>query len=147
MSVADLTLIETLPIEAVPSWGDATQGLPIHAEPSVTVRVRRDLSSAPGRRWLLELEITVRVPDPEEVLANCEDFLVDTLEGKELGVVDEVKIADEDGLVSALVVGGTWFGRRRFCVAADDIAILIPADQRLIVREPPAGFPTLERPA
>jgi sporulation protein YlmC with PRC-barrel domain len=147
MSVADLTLIETLPIETMPFRGDATEGLHIHAEPSVTVRVRRDLGSAPGRRWLLELEITVRVPDPEEVLANCEDFVVDTLEGKELGIVDEVKMADEDGLVSALVVGGSWFGRPRFRVEADDIAVLIPADERLIVRQPPEGFRTLERRA
>lgn len=59
-------------------------------------------------------------------------FLVDTTDGREVGVVDEV-VVDEDDHVVRLEVCGGWFGRRRRTVTVHDVVEIFPADRRLTV--------------
>lgn len=144
MSVLDLTFFETLPLPDEGHGGDPI----VRVEPTRhTVRLRRQVPDSPGgRRWVLELEIAVRVPDPEQMLADCAGFYVDGVDGREVGVVEDVEAAGPQGLVSAFVVACDWFGRRRVRVEADQIEVVIPAERRLIVRERPSGFAVLDRP-
>jgi sporulation protein YlmC with PRC-barrel domain len=143
MSVLHLTLFEPLPLPDEDRGGDPI--VRVEATRHV-VRLRRHIPDSPGgRRWVLELEIVVRVPDPEQTLADCAGFHVDEVDGREVGVVEDVEAAGPQRLVSALVVGSNWFGRRRVLVEADQIEVVIPAQRRLIVREPPSGFTGLDR--
>ncbi|HYZ91452.1 MAG TPA: hypothetical protein VFA34_03550 [Actinomycetota bacterium] len=147
MSAVDLTLLESFAIEEgnspVKATADRTVRITVRPQ---TVRLRRDLSaSASGRRWLLELDVAVRVPDPERMLVACQGFLVDTVDGEALGVVDEVEIGDDGQFALALIVASGWFGRRRFRVHAEQIEVLAPDERRLLVRKPAAGFVSLER--
>ena len=98
-----------------------------------TVRIRRPLPGERPRPWLLEIEVDVTVPDPEAVLASSEGFLVDGPGGRDLGVVEEVE-TDPDGAVSALVVSGGWFGRRRARIPLGEIEAVVPAERRIVVR-------------
>ncbi|HEX7255044.1 MAG TPA: PRC-barrel domain-containing protein [Gaiellaceae bacterium] len=98
------------------------------------LRIRRPLPGTDeGHPWLLELEFDVAVPDPEGILADSHGFLVDTTDGRELGVVDEVEVGP-DGAVTALVVAGGWFGRRRTRIQVEEIEAILPAERRIIVR-------------
>jgi hypothetical protein len=145
MPVLDVTLRETMPL---PNWCQGASGDPtLRADPCrPTVRLRRDLpATAAGRHWRVEVEVSIRIQDPEEALAECHGFLVDAVDGRAIGVVDDVEAAGPAGSVSALVVGSGWFGRRRMRIAADHIEVVIPAEARLIVREPPPGFTELDR--
>jgi hypothetical protein len=103
----------SLPLPLEPPSADAGDRptLPMTASPR-TIRIRRAAPSSGERSWLLDLEIDVPVPDPEQVLADAEGFLVDETGGRELGVVDRVEVG-ADGVVSALIVSRGWFGRRR----------------------------------
>lgn len=97
-------------------------------------RIRRRLEpEESGRPWLLELEIDVKIPDPEAVLAGSEGFLVDGVDGGELGVVDDVE-SGPDGAVTALVVVSGWFGRRRARIPVEAIEAVVPAERRIVVR-------------
>jgi hypothetical protein len=147
MSVVELTLLETIPVPPAPVPGRPGSDPILRVEASRhTIRLRRDLSDAAGgRRWLLELEVPVEVPDPEQTLAGCEDFLVDEVGGREIGVVDDVEKAHPEGPVSALVVAQDRLGRRRVRIEVNQIEVLIPAERRLIVREPQSGFATPDR--
>jgi hypothetical protein len=88
-----------------------------------------------GRAWVLDVEIEMPEPDPEQLLAESEGYLVDSVGGRELGVVKEVQTHRRGGPVTALLVAGGWFGRRRFRVDADAVDALLPADRRIVVRE------------
>lgn len=68
----------------------------------------------------------------ESQLRSSYGFLVDTTEGREVGIVDEV-VVDEAGHVVRLEVCGGWFGRRRRVVKAGDVVELFPLERRLIV--------------
>jgi hypothetical protein len=68
----------------------------------------------------------------EAQLRGTYGFLVDTINSREVGIVDEV-IIDEDGRVVCLVVCGGWFGRRRRTVKVDDVVKIFPGERRLIV--------------
>jgi hypothetical protein len=97
------------------------------------VRIRRPLSAKGSRPWVLEIEVDVTIPDPEAVLTSSEGFLVDGADGGEIGVVEEVETAP-DGTVTALVVVGGWFGRRRARIPVEAIDAITPADRRIVVR-------------
>lgn len=88
---------------------------------------------ADGPRLRIVAEREVTIPDPEAVLSTAHGFLVDRLDGREFGVVDDVETAP-DGTVTALVVAGGWFGRRRSRIAMDEIETIIPAERRIVVR-------------
>ena len=99
------------------------------------LRLRRELPlSASGRAWLLEVEVEVPAIAPERVLAECEDFLVDGTDGRQIGVVDRVERSAAGG-ASALVVSAGWFGRRRLRVDAQAVEALVPEERRVIVDE------------
>lgn len=85
------------------------------------------------RAWLPEIGVDVTIPDPETVLTTSEGFLVDDVDGGEVGVVEEVETAP-DGTVIALVVVSGWFGRRRARIPVDAIDAITLADRRIIVR-------------
>jgi hypothetical protein len=97
------------------------------------LRIRRPLSAGDARPWLLEIEVDVTIPDPEAVLKSSEGFLVDRVDGVEIGVVEEIETAP-DGTVTALVVVGGWFGRRRARIGVEAIDAITPAGRRIVVR-------------
>jgi hypothetical protein len=84
---------------------------------------------------VLELEFELPTDDPEQLLAECEDFLVDGSNGERIGVVDRVEREGEAGRVSGLLAAGGWFGRRHLRVERKAIEQIIPAERRIIVRE------------
>jgi hypothetical protein len=106
----------------------------LSARPHV-VRLRRELPSSSERVWLLELEVEVPAVDPEQLLAACEDFLVDGEDGRRLGVVEQVEKSVATGEASVLLVSGGWFGRRHLRVDASAVQALVPAERRVIVDE------------
>jgi hypothetical protein len=100
------------------------------------LRLRRALPSSAGERvWLLELEVEVPAIDPERLLAECEGFLVDGRDGRNIGVVEGVETSVVTGEAVALLVSAGWFGRRRLRVVAQAVEALEPEERRLIVDE------------
>jgi hypothetical protein len=82
------------------------------------------------------LEVEVPAIDPENILAECEDFLVDGRDGREIGVVDRVEqSATAGGIPSALLVAAGWFGRRMLRVDIEAVEVVLPDERRLIVDE------------
>lgn len=129
--VASVTV--AVPLEGPSGRGQGGPLLCMHASPG-TVRVRRRLPAEGGTRpWLLELEIEVTIPDPEEILAACEGFLVDDSNGRDVGVVEEVETGPDGAALSLLVAGG-WFGRRRRRIPVDAIETIEPGGRRIVVR-------------
>jgi hypothetical protein len=100
-----------------------------------TLRLGRGRSPEFERPWVLELEFELPTDDPEQLLAECEDFLVDGSNGERIGVVDRVEREGEAGRVSGLLAAGGWFGRRHLRVERKAIEQIIPAERRIIVRE------------
>lgn len=84
---------------------------------------------------MLELKIALGPVDPERLLRECEEFLVDDTAGRSIGVVEGVETADATGLVTGLVVAGGWFGRRKLRVDVGAIESFLPAERTVIVRE------------
>jgi sporulation protein YlmC with PRC-barrel domain len=100
------------------------------------LRLRCELPPSSSERvWLLELEVEVPAIDPEQLLAACEDFLVDGEDGRRLGVVEQVEKSLATGEATALVVSAGWFGRRRLRVDVSAVQALVPAERRVIVDE------------
>jgi hypothetical protein len=100
------------------------------------LRLRRSLPSSAGeRQWFLELEVELPQLDPEWLLSECEEFLVDGRDGRQIGVVERVESSRATGRAEALLVSGGWLGRRRVRVDADAVEELIPDERRLIVDE------------
>jgi hypothetical protein len=87
------------------------------------------------RPWVLELQFELPTVHLEQLLAECEDFLVDGSNGERIGVVDRVEREAEAGPVSGLLVAAGWFGRRHLRVDRKAIEQIIPAERRIIVRE------------
>jgi hypothetical protein len=105
------------------------------ARPRV-LRLRRQLSSSAGERaWLLEIEVEVPAIDPERLLGECEEFLVDGSDGRRIGVVERVERSPATGATSALIVSAGWFGRRRLRIDVEAVEALVPAEGRVIVDE------------
>ena len=121
----------SLPLPREPSNGRADGGpsLRLALEP----RTLGISSSAAERAWRLDLEIDVPIPDPEQLLADSEDFHVDRADGRELGVVESVE-SRADGVVTALVVSQGWLGRRRLRIEREAIEAILPAQRRIVVR-------------
>jgi hypothetical protein len=117
-----------LPLERADARSDEGPSLRMKTSPH-TLRIR----PSGARTWLLDLEIDVPVPDPEQLLADSEDFHVDGTDGRELGVVERVEIG-ADGVVSALIVSQGWLGRRRIRIETEAIEAILPAQRRIVVR-------------
>jgi hypothetical protein len=130
-------LHETVPLalaQPIPPSGERPT-VHVWARPR-TGWIRRELAtSASGRAWLLELEVEVPEIDPEQLLADCEHFLVDGKDGRRIGVVEEVEKSGAAGAVSALIVSTAAFGRRRRRIDAQAIEALVPEERRVIVDE------------
>lgn len=126
--IISVTLPLPLELPAAPVMAGPAVRMPVVTRAARARRVNRK------RTWVLDIEIEVPELEPERLLGECEEYLVDLLHGSELGVVVEVE-TDDAGDVSGLLVEGGWFGRRRFRVEADAIEVLLPADRRLVVRE------------
>jgi hypothetical protein len=144
----NLVLLETVLLPLADSTSSAKQGPSLRVEPiHHEVRLRRQLSPSPsGRTWWLDVAVFVPVFDPEKVLLECEDFLVDSTNNEPVGVVDSVETDERTGYVSALNVATGWSGRRRFRVAADEIELVVPAYERIVIRVPARGPREPERP-
>jgi hypothetical protein len=128
-------LHELLPLVRIepPEPDDPGPRLWLAARPRV-LRLRRRLpSSTSDRTWLLEVEVEVPAIDPERLLAECEDFLVDGSDGRRIGVVERVERSVTTGAASALLLSAGWFGRRRLRVEAGAVEALVPDERRVIV--------------
>lgn len=143
----NLVLVETVLLPLADSTSGEKRGPSLRAEPlHHEVRLRRELSPPSGRTWWLDVAVFVPVFDPEQVLLECEDFLVDSTDNEPVGVVDSVETDEETGYVSALEVAAGWSGRRRFRVAVDEIELVVPAHERIVIRVPAGGTREPERP-
>ncbi len=89
-----------------------------------------------GDRWTAELTFVPVAFAPDYWLSRSEGFLVDSPQGV-IGVVDEV-VRTAEGGVGFLLVGGGWFGRRRYLIPRNDVEEIRPGPQRLVVRGVPA---------
>lgn len=69
----------------------------------------------------------------EAQLRSAHGFLVDTVDGREVGVVEDVTLDPATGRVVRLEVCGGWFGRRRRTIAVDEISQLFPRERRITV--------------
>jgi hypothetical protein len=131
-----MLLQETLPLVVTRPVGCAAAASV--RVPTDASRISRPLvAPASDRRWLLEIEVDVPDIDPERLLAECEGFLVDGVDGGEIGVVAEVETAGAAGHVSALIVVCGWFGRRRLRVEVGAIEAVVPGERRIVVRVVP----------
>ena len=68
----------------------------------------------------------------ERSLHEAHGFLVDTEDGREVGVVDDVAL-DESRRVARIDVCGSWFGRRRLTFDLGDVVSVSPAARRVVV--------------
>jgi sporulation protein YlmC with PRC-barrel domain len=69
----------------------------------------------------------------EAYLRSAHGFLVDTTDGREIGVVDDVIKDPATGRVVRLDVRGGWFGRRRTIIDVRDVQQVSPASRRIVV--------------
>ena len=69
----------------------------------------------------------------EAYLRSAHGFLVDTTDGREIGVVDDVIEDPATGRVVRLDVRGGWFGRRRTVIDARDVEHVSPASRQVVV--------------
>jgi hypothetical protein len=132
-----MILHETLPLALAQPTAPPESGPSVHFSAlPCRVLLRRELPrSVSGRGWLLEIEVEVPAFDPERLLAQCEDFLVEGSDGSQIGVVDRVERLGQAETASAVVVATGWFGRRQLRVDADAIDALLPEERRLVVDE------------
>lgn len=130
-------LDELLPVATAQPIGPLQEGSGGASDPgprTITLHVKMP-ASAPGRAWIVELEVNMPLIDPERVLRECEGFLVDGADGCVIGVVDRVELAEDSETVSGLLVSSGWFGRHRFRVDPKAIRGVVPAQRRVIVDE------------
>ena len=133
-----MILHETLPLALELPGAHAGDGpsIRLSARPR-TLRFRRHFPrSTGGRTWLLELEVEVPDIDPERLLAECEGFLVDDSDGRQIGVVIRVERSGA-GAISALLVSvpAGWFRRRYIRIEERAITVLVPQHRLVIVDE------------
>lgn len=143
----DVVLLETLLLLLADAPGDPDRDPSIRAEPLYhELRFRRRLSESPSTRsWWLDVAVFVRLEDPEQLLRECEGFLVDSTDNRPVGVVDAVETDEETGYTSALEVAAGWFGRRRIRIPAETIELVVPAYERIVVRLRSGDAPETER--
>jgi hypothetical protein len=145
-----MILHETLPLALELPGTQAGDGpsVRLSARPR-RLRLRRDFPrSTGGRTWLLELEVEVPEVDPERLLAECEGFLVDDSDGRQIGVVIRVERSGS-GAISALLVSvpAGWFRRRYVRIEERAITALVPQQRLVVVDEAqliPVGNDSLE---
>ena len=132
-----MVLYETLPLTFAQAAPPGREGpvVRLSARPRVWRLRRKRSEGASDRAWLLEVEVEVPAVDPERILAECEAFLVDGRDGRQIGVVDRVERAGQAGGASALLIAAGWFGRRRLRVEAQAVEALVPEERRVIVDE------------
>jgi hypothetical protein len=70
-------------------------------------------------------------------LRHCHGFLVNTLLGEEVGVVDDVEADPQTGEATTLIVCRGWLGRHRMVVSVDDVETIYPGSQELILKTTP----------
>lgn len=133
-----MILHETLPLalELPGAYAGDGPSIRLSARPRV-VRLRRHFPcSSGGRTWLLELEVEVPDIDPERLLAECEGFLVDDSDGRQIGVVIRVERSGS-GAISALLVSvpAGWFRQRYVRIDERAITALVPQQRLVIVDE------------
>lgn len=133
-----MILHETLPLALELPGAHAGDGpsVRLSARPR-RLRFRRVFSgSIGGRTWLLELEVDVPEIDPERLLAECEGFLVDDSDGRQIGVVIRVERSGS-GAISALLlsVPAGWVRRRYVRIEEHAITALVPQRRLVIVDE------------
>jgi sporulation protein YlmC with PRC-barrel domain len=73
--------------------------------------------------------------DLEYWLANCHDFLVDSEDGEEIGVVDDVELEHGSGHPVALLVACGWFGRHVRPIPVEHVRAIFPGEMRVVVRD------------
>ena len=129
---------ETLPLALEQPGAHAGDGPSIRLSGRLrTLRFRRDVpGSSGGRTWLLELEVEVPEIDPERLLAECEDFLVEDSDGRQIGVVTRVERSGS-GAISALLISvpAGWLRRRYVRIEERAITALVPQQRLVIVDE------------
>jgi hypothetical protein len=143
----DVVFLETLLLPLADSPPAANRGPSIGAEPLYQqLRFRRRLAESPNTRtWWLDVQVFVRIDDPEQLLHECQGFLVDSTDNSPVGIVDAVETDEETGYVSALEVAAGWFGRRRIRIPAEAIELVVPAYDRIVVRVHPEDAPEAEQ--
>lgn len=133
-----MILHETLPLALELPGAHAGDGPSIRLSArSRTLRFRRHFPrSTGGRTWLLELEVEVPDIDPERLLAECEGFVVDDSDGRQIGVVIRVERSGS-GAISALLISvpAGWFRRRYVRIEERAITVLVPQQRLVIVDE------------
>jgi hypothetical protein len=143
----DVVLLETLLLPLADSPRATDRGPRIVAAPLYhELRFRRRLAdSSNTRTWWLDVQVFVRLEDPEQLLRACEGFLVDSTDDRPVGIVDAVETDEETGYVSALEVAAGWFGRRRIRIPAEAIELIVPAYGRIVIRIHPEDAPDTEQ--
>lgn len=133
-----LILHETLPLALEQPGVFASDGLSVRLSARLRMlRFRRNFPITSGcRTWLLELEVDVPEIDPEQLLGECEGFLVDDSNGRQIGVVFRVERSGS-GAISALLVSvpAGWFRRRDVRIEERAITALVPQQRLVIVDE------------
>lgn len=90
-------------------------------------------SDAPGKNGWSDSWVGPDRLAAEAQLRSAHGFLVDTIDGREVGVVDEVTIDPRTDRVLRLEVCGGWFGRRRRTIDVDEISEIFPLERRITV--------------
>ena len=130
-----MILHETLPLALEQPSASAGEGptIRLSARPRM-IRFRRHFPrSTDGRTWLLELEVDVPEIDPEQLLTECEGFLVDDSYGRQIGVVIRVERSESDATSVLLIsVPAGWIRRRYVRIEERAITALVP-QQRLVI--------------
>ncbi len=103
-------------------------GLGVNEDPTAAERKLRDDGDSWSDRDVGPDRLLV-----EAYLRSAHGFLVDTQDGREVGVVDDVITDPATGLVAHLEVCGGWFGRRRTRIDVRDIREVSPASRRIVV--------------
>ena len=133
-----MILHETLPLALEQPGAPAGEApsIRLSARPRM-LRFRRHFPrSTGGRTWLLELEVEVPEIDPERLLAECEGFLVDDSDGRQIGVVIRVERSGSDATSALLIsVPAGWFRRRYVRIEERAIKALVPQQRLVIVDE------------
>ncbi len=143
----DVVLLETLLLPLADAPGDPDRGPSIRAEPLYhELRFRRRLAGSPTTRtWWLDVQVYVRLEDPEQLLRECEGFFVDSTDNRTVGTVDAVATDDETGYVSALEVATGWYGSSRIRIPAEAIELIVPEYDRIVVRVHPEDAPDADQ--
>jgi hypothetical protein len=71
--------------------------------------------------------------DPSNWLARCEGFRVE-VEGRQVGVVQELRFGARVDYPDALVVRGGFLGRRQLMIPSSEVEGVVPREKRVLLR-------------